>query len=345
MKRIIELLVILICFQSCGQNKSDRYSASNSKGYYPLELENVYKTARNINNIKSLLVNHNHKLIAEEYFKRYSSDSLDHVRSVTKSVIASLIGIAIDKGIIGGVDESISIYLSETSKEKEAIKIKHLLSMTSGLEWNENGRNSEYNKWVTSNNEFNYVLDKPIIHEPGSVWNYNSGGMHLLSAILTKASGMSTLQFAKKYLFSPIGITDLRWEQHADGFYNGGAGLELKPKDMMKFGELYINKGKFNRKRIISERFIKDATKQQQPPNLFGSNEGYGYGWWIGEGNGVSGFMAQGYGGQTILIVPKQKIIIVTTYNWRVNSQIAGEQQEGAIKIISGSVIDNILKS
>lgn len=343
MKRYLWLLcVLVIAFSACNLEQSGG-TIFRSYDYDP-NLKKAYRTAAKIENIRSLLVSHQDSLIGEGYFERFSSDSLEHVRSVTKSVMSTLIGIAIDEKIFQDIDESIAKYIPNTPLDKRQVTIRHLLTMTSGIQWSEGQGNSEFNRWVTSPNEMEYVLVKPVDHKPGTVWNYNSGAYHLLSVILTNASGMSTWEFAQKYLFQPIGIEETRWEKHADGYYNGGAGLELKPRDMIKIGQLYMNEGRANGKQVISNEYIIHATRIQQPNRAF-EEDGYGYGWWIGGDKelDVQGYMAQGYGGQTILVIPKQKLIIVTTFRWRLNAQDASDQQDKAMNVVGAEVLKGIL--
>lgn len=338
MTRTIWLFVlILVSLQNCGQHTADGTSHQSIP-----ELEAAYEVARNTKNIRSLLVSQNGKLIAEEYFASFFSDSLEHVRSVTKSVIATLIGIAIDKGIIGGVNDSITKYLDKSAEGKEAITIKHLMSMTSGLEWREVMGNMEIDQWINSENPMKYVLDKPIEFEPGTQWEYSTGIIHLLSAILTNASGMSTLEFAKQHLFTPLGIGDVKWKLLNDGYYHGGSRLQIKPKDMMKFGQLYANGGMFEGQQIVSKSFIEEATYLHEPGAVPEEGKGYGYGWWTGQDNGFKIFFASGYGGQTIIVLPDHNIVVVTTFKWKVSNQMAADQQTVALRV-GGSVLKALL--
>lgn len=328
----------LICFQGCGQK-------SKSIGKHPKWLNKAYEAAQKAHNIRSLLVSHNDVLVAEAYFDRYSRDSLDHIRSITKSVMATLIGIAIDQGLITGVDESITTYLGQEAKGKEAIKIKHLLTMTSGLQWNETYGNSEFNTWASSRSPYQYVLNKSMAHAPGEVWNYNTGAVHLLSVILTKASGMSTLDFAQKYLFKPIGVEKVQWRKLSDGYYNGGAALLLKPRDMIKFGQLYVDKGSFNGKRIVSENFIKVATSHHQPKDMkLEKDAGYGYCWYLGKYFGNEAAAALGYAGQMIAFVPERNLVMVVTHNWRGRGVKVLEQDKMASSTLPLLIFEELSK-
>lgn len=340
MKRMIWVIVgLFMSVQSCAQNQPDK--SFIKKAYLP-SLEDAYTKARSLENVRSLLVSHKGKLVSEEYFGTFPIDSLEHVRSVTKSVMATLIGIAIDKGYIKSVDESIATYLGDEAKSKEGITIKHVLSMTSGIEWQEVMADTELDAWRGAPNQTTYILNKLQESAPGENWEYSTGIIHLLSPILANATGMSTLEFANKYLFKPLDIENVGWIKLKDGHYSGGSRLQLKPRDMIKIGQLYANKGVFNGKRIVSESFIKEATSPQNPPGQFGGQGGYGYAWWIGEGEGVKGYMAQGYGGQTILVVPEEELVIVVTYTWRVSAQKAADQQQEATNVLAAAVVRGI---
>lgn len=331
MKHIYLLSTSLYFLIGCAHQKS-----VNETIKPPESLEEVYQMARKTSNLRSFLVWRDQELIGEEYFDRYSGDSLDHVRSVTKSVMATLIGIAIDQGIIEGVNDPIGKYI-EVPINKQNITIHHLLTMTSGIRWNEGANAEGYGAWSSSPNELKYVLDKPMADKPGTVWNYNSGAIHILSAILTEAAGMNTLKFARKYLFEPLEINRVRWEKQADGYYNGAAGLELRPRDMVKLGQLYMNKGLYHGKRVLSASFIEEAISHQEPDNMsLEAGSGYGYCWWLGEEDQVSGYAALGYGGQIILIERNTNIIIVLTHNWRgINGHTASEQDRKGLNVLA----------
>ncbi len=331
--------IAFICLQSCGQDSSVRET-----NVIPPELQKAFEVAARTKNLRSLLVSQNGDLIAEKYFEPFPADSLEHVRSVTKSVMTTLIGIAIDKGIIGGVDDSIVKYLGEQARGKEAVKIKHIMAMTSGISWREVIGNMEIDEWINSKSPLKYVLKKSIENAPGTSWEYSTGIIHLLSVVLSEASGMSTLDFAKQHLFEPLGIDSVKWQLLNDGYYHGGSRLQMKPRDMIKFGQLYVNGGTFKGRRIVSEQFIRDATSQQEPKGFFNGEEGYGFGWWVGGDGNVRGYMAQGYGGQTIVVIPEHKIVIAVTYKWKVSNQMAADQQRKALNVVAGEVIQGILK-
>lgn len=259
--------------------------------------------------------------------------------------MATLIGIAIDKGYIQSEDQTIGNYLkhydSSIDSVKANIKIRDLLSMASGISGNELVDGSEYDAWFNSPNQVDYTLNTSIASQPGQVFNYVSGVAHLTSAILAQATGMSTYQFAKQYLFQPLGIAAHPWETDKQGIYNDAAGLNLTPRDMIKIGELYLNKGVYNGTRIVSEAWIDKAasfkitTRNAQP---FGP--GYGYFWWLGNIHGHDYFFANGYGGQFIVVVPDIRLVVAATNVWNgVPTATADQQWYSTLDIIMNELI------
>jgi len=337
-------LCLILGLVSCGQNTTSSNAYSPPKtGAWTTSLEKVLTVAKKSSNIRSLLVSIDGQIVLEEYFAKYGLDSLDHQRSGTKSIMATLIGIAIDKQFIKEIDEPVANYLPGADPRLQEITIKHLLTMTSGFEWDEALSVKEYNTWVSSGDQLGYLLRKPIAERPGSTWNYNSATMHLLSIILTKASGKSTHDFAEEHLFKPLGIQNSRWEQLAGGYHNGGAGLELHPRDMVRLGQVIANQGNYKGEQVISKQFIRAATSHQEPePFASDENVGYGYGWWVGEPNGVKVILARGYAGQLIAIFPETQIVVVMTHNWRLDIEAAIEQQEQGFKILAAILMENI---
>lgn len=332
-------LLLIACHPSTSPSTLEQPgNGDNSKG-----LVKVHAIAKGAQNIRSLLVSVEGELVLEEYFDTYSPDSLDHQRSGTKSIMASLIGIAIDKGMITAMDDPVSNYLDVNDERLKTISIRHLLTMTSGFDWNEEVSVDEYNAWVSSGDQLGFLLRKSMAHQPGKVWNYNSATMHLLSMILTRASGMSTLEFAKQFLFNPIGIQQVSWERLAKGFYNGGAGLQLRPRDMIKLGELHGNIGHYAGQQVLPKQFVEAAISHQEPePFESDENIGYGYGWWVGEPNGIKAFLARGYAGQIIAVFPEKGLVVAITHNWRVNVNTAVAQQKQAFEILAAVLQEGV---
>lgn len=303
-------------------------------------LDQAFTDARQIGNLRSLLVVLNGQVIREGYYGTGGAGIPQDVRSVTKSVIGLLIGIAVDKGYLTSVDQRIGEFFNphdyNLTTEKANIKIRDLLTMSSGFEWDELTSVSGYNNWISADNQVRYVLDKPLVSEPGQRFNYNSGACHLLSVIITQATGMTTENFAFQNLFQPLGIERRSWQTDRQGFYNGGAGLSLTPLEMVKIGQLILNRGEYQRKRIVSARHIVESTRNQiVTNNSMPFSTGYGYCLWTGESNNGSYVFANGYGGQFIVMVPHLNMVVVATNQWSgVTGNLANEQWYRTMEII-----------
>ncbi len=278
--------------------------------------------------IHSMLIVKDGKLVHEAYFWGYQRNSLNVMASITKSVTSTLIGIAIDKGFIKSVDESVVSFLPEYSEltkdpKKRAIKLKHILTMSSGLDWLEHGtsyndlENSEW-QMVDSEDWIEYVLSKPVKDTPGTVFLYNTGGIHLLSAVIQSATGMRTNIFAEKHLFEPLGIYAYQWNRDSTGHpCTGGTdgGVGLRSRDIAKFGWLFLHDGKWKSKQIVSEEWVKLATRRHIKNPRGGQY--YGFCWFPGTlkraGKEVEYIASFGYGGQTLYLIPELDLIIVFT--------------------------------
>ena len=308
-------------------------------------LDDAYIEAVSINGLKSLLVNYKGNLVGEEYFNRGQQETLFQVRSVTKSIVSILIGIAIEKGFISGTDlsiiEELSTYRNENKQGLDLITIEHLLTMSSGLEWNEMGGN-EYSQWIYSQDKISYVLAKQILNVPGEVFNYNSGTSHLLSVILAEASGQSTLEFANQYLFDPLGINNVAWRE-IGGYNNGGSDLQIKARDLIKIGELYLNNGMYNGTQIVSSNWVNESitSKINTGRSFYGSE--YGYLWWLENFSGIECFYAMGYGGQFLFVLPEIELIIVANSNPGTSGQAADQQWLGVYDFITDQVLPAFL--
>ncbi len=308
------------------------------------ELIAAYSQAREITDIKSLLVGRNGVLVAEEYFNGHGQENQHDIRSVTKSILSILIGIAIDKGFITSVDQSISDFLGgvvdSLDNDKRNITIRHLLTMSSGLEWAEFGDWSEYNRWRAAEDQINYILGKQVIHTPGSVFDYNDGASHLLSVILSEASGISTYQFADKYLFTPLDIGQRIWPVDSRGYCLGCVALQLTSRDMYKLGILYLQGGIYHGKKIVSQEWIRNSTAVQIQTKIalpYGSN--YGFLWWMDRAESWNFYYAMGYGGQFIFNVPGANLVVVSTCEW----QGVGNRADGNWYNIINLIVNKIV--
>lgn len=337
--RVFTIAFIIFLAFSCTK-ESDKTPIVNNQA-----LTEAFTTAAQIGNLKSLVVFHNDSILKEAFYGAGGADIRHDVRSVTKSVISILIGIAIDKGYLTSIDQTLGEFIdpriNTITSDKAAIKIRHLLTMSSGFEWDEMTSVSGYNNWILAPNQVQYLLDKPLATQPGQTFNYNSAALHLLSVILTKSTGMSTHDFAMKYLFEPLEIPEVEWQVDIQGFNNGGAGLKITPHDMVKIGGLVLNHGVYNGNMIVSPDYIDQAIISKISINDSSPfATGYGYCWWTGRSSGVDYVFANGYGGQFITIVPELHLVVVATNQWSgVQSTIANNQWYQTLDLIINKII------
>lgn len=287
-------------------------------------LHGAYGAARGVPGLTSLLVVRHSHLVAEQYFAPGGADSLYSVRSVTKSVISLLIGVAVHQRRIASTAVTLSTYfrppLPALDSAKGSISIQDLLTMTSGFQWDEEGNVAEYDNWVTSPDEIAYLIDRPLACAPGACWNYNSAAVHLLSVVLSRAIPAGTASFADSVLFTPLGFHPVAWEVFADGYVNGGAGLYVRPRDMAKIGALVLQRGSSGQAAVVPADWIAESTQRKlaTPDGLPGvGHVGYADLWWVGMVGGHGLVLAWGYGGQFIWIVPDLDLVVVTTAAWQ----------------------------
>jgi len=275
--------------------------------------EAVVKAASQLPRLKSLLVSHRGNLVLERYFNGARATQVTNIKSASKSVISALVGIAIAKGHIKSADQPVADFFPELMRDpaagKRRITIEDLVTMRSGLA-STSGRG--YGAWVTSKNWVRYVLARPLEDEPGTRVEYSTGTTHLLSAILTKATRQSTWQFAQAELAKPLGFSLAQWPTDPQGIYFGGNDMLMTPKQMVSFGELYLNDGRVGDRQIVPKAWVEKAD-DGVGRSRWGSDREYGHGFWIREFGGVKSYYAWGYGGQFIFIVPSKQLVIVTT--------------------------------
>ena len=276
---------------------------------------NSDKLITGLNNIYQLLdlysigIVYKGKLITENYAVG-NKESLYRTFSVTKSILSALYGHIIDKNILKNDSLKIDEFFAIEDSTKKSIRINHLLTMTSGV-----GDDISY---VQKSNSISYILDKDLIFDPGTWWQYTSAGTHLLSGIFTKITNQSAGEYAKQYFFPELGITNFIWQKDLSGNSNGGYGLQLRLRDMLKFGHLFLQDGKTANGQILSSNWINVSTNKLVN---FSSTFGYGYLWWINISNGQPIYYAVGYGGQYIIIDESRALVIAVTSSAGSSSQ------------------------
>ncbi len=344
-------VIILVLINGC-ENPSEKtetsvYPEAEKQNVDSNQLAIAFTNAEEIGDLQGLAVARNNVIVAEEYFNGAGPDPDPdlHVMSVTKSISATLIGIAIDKGFIASVDQTIGYYLGEEVEPINPalgeVTIRQLLTMTCGHDWHELGSYSEFGNWVNASDQLIYIYQKPIVNTPGTVFNYSDGGAHLISAILQEATGMNTATFATQFLFRPMGLDERIWYTDNRGIPYGGVGLCLGIHDMIKIGYLYLNDGNFNGEQIVSAEWIADAGSMQiSTDNAIPFLRDYGYFWWFSSAHGHEFICANGYGGQFILVAKNLNLVIASRSDYRgINRDQAGSNWYQILNIIINQIL------
>ncbi|PJZ84224.1 serine hydrolase domain-containing protein [Leptospira harrisiae] len=260
---------------------------------------------------------------------KFDANILHDVRSVSKSVVSLLFGIAIDKKMIDRVDMPVLSFYPELSipadDPKQKITWRHLLTMSSGLDWEEWRYGflfSDETKLLWKKDIPSFVFDREMLQPPGTKFKYNGGGTSVLSAILIQKTGKPLKELAKEWLFDPLEIQNFEWVEDQNGRALAHAGLRLKPRDMLKIGRLVLNRGNWKGKQIVSKQWLNESLEHQidSEVKIFrkdGRSLGYGYQWWLGETvfmeKKIPWSLALGNGGQLIFSIPSLDMVIVTT--------------------------------
>ena len=272
--------------------------------------------------IHSVLLVKDNQLMVEEYFGDYHVAKTHDLRSTSKSIRALLMGIAVEKGFVDDINDPFTKYLpnlrpkKNQDPRKDQITIKHLMTMSSGLDCNDWDRKSkgQEDRVYKKKDWLQYTMDLPMINEPGTVATYCSMGAILTAEIIDKTSGMPIDQFAEKYLFEPLGISHVEWNHTSKKkVIDSGKRLYMKPRDMAKIGQLILNKGTWNGQQIVSPEWIQEATA----PKTKITGIDYGYFWWNIPMQGKNGMIlsktATGNGGQYIMVFPSMNLVAVFT--------------------------------
>jgi CubicO group peptidase (beta-lactamase class C family) len=271
--------------------------------------------------LHSLLVSRGGELLLEYYGKGVAAAGLANVKSVSKSIISTLVGVALDRGLIKRLDEPVATFFPllrrDSDKRKAAITIADLVGMRSGLE---STSGAGYGRWVRSRNWVDYALSRPLVSDPGTTMEYSTGSSHVLSAILTRVSGVSTRQFAETALGRPLGISFAPWPRDPRGIYFGGNEMLMTPKQMVALGELYLNEGRAGGRQVVSAEWVK-ASCTPRTVSRWDPGREYGYGWWIDEVGSHNACYAWGFGGQFIFVFRDLDLVVVTTSSTDVSDE------------------------
>ena len=313
-------------------------AARRTVGLDPAGIARTVEAAGRLPRIRSLLVLRDGQTLAEHRFN--GGPPLDrpvNIKSASKSVMSALVGIAIERRVLNGTDQPVlSVLRTDAPASPDPrlaqVTVGHLLSMQAGLE---RTSGEYYGRWVSSPNWVRFALARPFVDTPGGAMLYSTGNTHLLSAMLTKASGRSTLQLAREWLGQPLGITIPAWSTDPQGIYLGGNEMSLSPRALARFGELYRQDGMIDGKRILPAAWIAQSWTPRAVSPWSGGQ--YGYGWFIGEANGHPVRFAWGFGGQMVYVVPDLRLTVVMTSD--ANSTRDGGHIDALHRLLSEGIV------
>ncbi len=346
---IISLFLLPGCYKK-NEEYHDFYqweiSSPSAEGMNTEMLDSAFIKADELNFVDAVLVIRNGKIAAERYFNGYNQWTPHNLMSVTKSFMSAICGIAFQNGILDTLDKKIMDYFpdyiySGMDQRLFDVTIRHLLTMRMGIDIEENNLLDVMVKddWIRA------TFELPLLYNPGEKFAYNSLETHLLSAIIARSSGMTTLEFAKKNLCNPIGINIDHWLPDPKGIYNGGFNMFITPREMAVFGLLYMNDGELGGNQVVPLDWIDLSLTGTWSKNSsqWGALTDYNYGylWWLGKINGYEMFFAMGLGGQFILNFPELSLIVVTTAKSDVDFE--NGQEQPILELVSKYILPSII--
>lgn len=323
------------------------FASPESQGVSSTKLNDAFQKANSLDFVDGVIVAKNGYIIGEKYYNNFTSSTSHNVKSVSKSILSTITYFAIENGSMKLQDNVLNYFPeynhSNLDSRKSTITIEHLLTMQMGIPAEFDNNYSVYTNLYNSNNWIEETIKLPLKYTPGTYMSYNTFQTHLLSAIITKTTNKSTLEFANQTLFNALQINLDQWEQDAQGYYFGGNSMFFTPREMFRYGNLYLNNGMYNNVQIIPQSWVEiSLTKTSNFSNLnIGAfkNYNYGYLWWLGEINNYKVYLAYGYAGQLIAIFPKLNTIVVTTTNNNVSPSTATNQEIALFNFISQDVL------
>lgn len=279
----------------------------------PPGLDAAFQRAARIPALTSLLVARGDVLLGERYYHGGSPRRVVNVKSISKSILSALVGIAIADGKIQDTDATVGELLPDYARRvsdarKRAITVGDLLSMRAGLATTSF---RAYGAWVTTPDWILAALRRPLECQPGSCWIYSTGNYHLLSVILTRATGLDTRSYAARKLLGPLGIPARPWDRDPRGYYLGGNNMGFTARELLRFGRLYLAEGRWEGRQVVPADWVRRSLRPLVVSSFNGFD--YGYGWWGRRLAGERVWFAWGYGGQYVILVPDLELVIVAT--------------------------------
>lgn len=326
MKTALILLLFITGF-SCSEQES--YTSSDAAVvdasheepvflYPEIDANALAEAITSTSGITSFLLFSGDEVVSEHYTGNAARERFTNIKSASKSLLNVLVYTALENGYIESLDQPIETWLGDyyeniDDERKKSITVRHLITMSTGLQSTSFGN---YGRWVVSPDWVAFVLNSELQHEPGSRMVYSTGDTHLLSAVLTRATGMDLRSFANQYLTAPTGIRIGGWDTDPRGFYFGGNNMALTPDGLLTLGKLYLNGGTLNGERILSQEWVDESfTTHFEQSSYNRRGHDYGYLWWHNTFGPHSAWFAWGYGGQYVFILPDFNAVAVFTGN------------------------------
>jgi CubicO group peptidase (beta-lactamase class C family) len=366
MKLLLQIVSLFFLFLNFNiQAQTFIFSSPESVGFSTKFFTKFKKEIQTeVPSLASFIVYKNDVLIFEEYFNNTDKNTLFQVKSVTKSVVSALVGIANDKKLLPNLNTPVELIFPEYARDltinptiwyrdfllkndslRAFLTIEDLLMMQAGFLWDDNNP-IVHRAFQNSSDPVRYIFELPFETKPGTSFKYNTGASHLLGAVISKSVNCDLKQFADSFLFKPLEIQSTIWTSDPMGRTSGGAELSLTARNMLQFGCLFLNQGTFNGKQIISKEWIENATKEQvvlDEWDVLPNANGYGYYWWRRKSCSHQVFVASGYGGQLICIIPDLKMVITTTC--LINEKNRGRSEIKRLHLLIDRVVKESLKN
>ena len=319
-------------------------NAAARPGQFDNELRmRALRDAAELSRLRTLIVARHGKPLIERRFRGPGLDVPVNVKSISKSIVSALVGATIARGVLESTNQPISGLLADKLPRQpdprlRAVTIGHLLSMRSGLE-RTSGRN--YGRWVASPDWVRAALSRPFIGEPGGRMLYSTGNFHLISAILTRASGRTTHALVRDWLAKPLGVRVSPWQKDPQGIFFGGNNMALSPRSLLRFGEMYRNGGVHAGRRILPQSWIRESWRPRTRSPY--SGDAYGYGWFSTNICGQTAHYARGFGGQFLYVIPALALTIVLTSDPTIHTRV--DNYRGRLRALAAGLVAAALRA
>jgi CubicO group peptidase (beta-lactamase class C family) len=302
--------------------------------------------------VDALLVIRNGRIVAEAYFNGFTKDHPHNIMSVSKSMLSAIAGLVLEGPYGLDLEDKMLDYFPDyysggLDPRKQDINIEHLLTMRMGIERESHNNYSVYSELYQSENWIKSTIEYPLVNDPGERMRYNTFITHLLSGVISEATGQGTDKFARKKLFAPMGIDIDYWEKDPQGICFGGNSMHVTPREMAVFGLLYLQNGMLEGKQIVPQSWVEQSLTPSTDlthPNEWGSwkNYNYAYLWWLGQFSGYDSFMGYGYGGQFVIVFPDLALIVVTTANNNIPPEATNAQEWALFDLVNDYILPSI---